>query len=437
MRALFLTLGTLTALAAASAPLGAQDAKPVETRITRVHLKNGNTVDGRLVSSGSNELVLRLSNNGEVSLSREDIQSIEIVKMRTMVDWEPAVKREPVIVRGPVATAAVEAPVPAAASEKGKQTGKPAAPAINPDLRTHIDEVLGQMERASIHERKQMVGELTKEASAAPYLASRLPDMHEEMLPFLGKALWELRDPDMAPYVFAALDSERPAVLQQAILLSARLEGSWTSSKIRRFLSDPRAPLRAATAEALKTMGDAGSLLEILPMLEDKEPLVRAVALNACLELGRRTGRMELVAGRLEECMVRAEGCALGELLVGAGRSGQKSLSKPLARFLRDADPAIRAKAAAALTELGDFDAVPALVQALVSEQASVAQLALLRAGMVLQVREFIDPTLPLLKSGDEEVRQTAREALRVITRQNFGDDFEAWSRWWDAVRPR
>ena len=406
-----------SALAAMAAPLAAQETKWVETRFTRVHLRNGNFIDGQMTGSDDREVRMVLNNAGELKIRRDSIDRVETIKMRSLVEVKPV--------------AALAAPA------AKKKSAKLAAPPIDPVLRSRLDKILLRMEAAPVNEKDQLTRELSKQGSAAPYLASRLMEMRDEVLPYLARALWDLQDPDMAPYVFAAMDSERPAVLQQAILLSGRLDGGWSSARIRRFLTDPRPRLRAAAIEALKSVGDDAALADILPMLRAEEAIVRNTAVNACLEMGRRAGKMELVAERLEEAIFSAEGEALGDLISGAGRSGHRGMSKCLVRHLNDADEGLRAKTAGALALLANPETVPALVQSLIAEQSVMVQLQLLRAPKSMRSRDFIDPILPLLKSRDEEVQMAAVQALRLITRQDFGTSHDAWLNWWEQARPR
>lgn len=407
-------MAVLSVLAALAAPLAAQETKWVETRFTRVHLRNGNCVDGQLVSSNDREVVLRLSNAGEMKFRRDGIDRVESVRMRSLVEQKP----------------------PAVLAPPAKKKAK-LEPSIDPAVRNRLDRILARMEFASVTEKDQLTRELSKQSSAAPYLACRLMEMRDEVVPYLFRALWEMQNPDMAPYVFAALDSERPVVLQHAILLSGRLDGGWSASKIRRFLTDSRPRLRAAAAEALKEVGDDGALIDILPLLQAPEAVVRSTAINTCLEIGRRAGKMELVAERLGEALFKADGEALGDLLSGAGRSGHRDLARHLVRYLNDADPGIRAKTAAALAALANPETVPAVAQRLLLEDAVPVQLQLLCVTRSMKVREFVDPVVQLLRSPDEEVQGAAVATLRMITRQDFGASYDAWSTWWEQARPR
>src|SRR5579863_8190075 len=58
-----------------------QDPVWQEIRFYRVHLRNGNFIDGDLVKQSSKEVVLRLR-SGEISIRSDQIDRLEFVKMR-------------------------------------------------------------------------------------------------------------------------------------------------------------------------------------------------------------------------------------------------------------------------------------------------------------------------------------------------------------------
>jgi HEAT repeat protein len=90
---------------------------------------------------------------------------------------------------------------------------------------------------------------------------------------------------------------------------------------------------------------------------------------------------------------------ALGEL-------GDKSATEPLMNALRDEDKWVRRSAAEALAKLKEEQAVGPLIELL--------------AG---------DP--------DDSVRKAAHDALREITGQNFGWNYQRWRRWYEDSKNR
>src|SRR6185503_11564542 len=81
----------LAILAVPGAALFAQDADQFQTiRFHRVHLRNGNVIDGNLVALTDNMATLKLS-SGEMSIKRGMIEKIEYIKMRSLLERPPVV----------------------------------------------------------------------------------------------------------------------------------------------------------------------------------------------------------------------------------------------------------------------------------------------------------------------------------------------------------
>lgn len=99
---------------------------------------------------------------------------------------------------------------------------------------------------------------------------------------------------------------------------------------------------------------------------------------------------------------------------------------------LDEARPAIRYAAAAALGDVGDAAAIPALARALADEHERVrweAAWALGRIGDMAAVPDLI----AALRDGSQDVRWFASWSLRAITGENIGPDYDMWSAWWES----
>ncbi len=80
------------------------------------------------------------------------------------------------------------------------------------------------------------------------------------------------------------------------LLLAARLHGGpGHATPIRALLKDPRPPVRAAAVEALGALGTAAIVPTLGGLLADPEIPVKVAAVEAIAEVGRRTGRADLV----------------------------------------------------------------------------------------------------------------------------------------------
>jgi len=408
-------LAASAALLVGSAGLAwGQDVQWVETRFHRVHLRNGNFIDGKMEANTEKEVTL-LIGPGEFSIRKDQVDRIELVKMRSL-------REKP----RQVATSL-------AAPSRWK-TSKP-LPQIDAIVREKVDHNLAQFVNASAPLRDQLTRDLSHRPGTAAYLVSQLERVQDDALPYVGRAIWDLKEEDALPYVLDCLDSDRAGVVAQALILSSRWGGETALSHVRRFLSDSRPLVRMAAIDALKQAGDLSSLPEIAELLRSENDQVRATAINACLDLGRKYNRMETIAEAMRDALARARGKALGDLLEACGRSRHPALVDGLIEALRDGDVAIRQRAAAGLVLNGSPLAARVVAQRLTLEESVEVRIQLVRGAAAMKSIDAIDPLIYLLRDSDADLVHECARALNLITRQNYGDSYKKWSSWWELVR--
>src|SRR5687768_4428544 len=93
------TLAVLVGIMAGSAGSAVAQDRPPEIivsyiRFHRVHLRNGNVIDGDLIGLTDREAVLKLS-VGHIAIRRTQIEKIEFVKMRSITEKAPVVIPKP------------------------------------------------------------------------------------------------------------------------------------------------------------------------------------------------------------------------------------------------------------------------------------------------------------------------------------------------------
>jgi HEAT repeat protein len=193
--------------------------------------------------------------------------------------------------------------------------------------------------------------------------------------------------------------------------------------------------VRAAAIESLRLAGDERSLPTIALEMSSKDGVVRASAINACLDLGRRLAKMDLVVGQLKDGILRAQGPVLEDLLEAAGRSGSSELVEPLIRSLKDGDPAVRIKAVGGLTQLRSAAGARAMVQQLKVDDSVAVRIHLAGAAAALKSADAIPVLIENLRDRDQELVRECRQALQTLTKQDHGDDYNSWALWWETAR--
>ncbi|MDP3276466.1 MAG: HEAT repeat domain-containing protein [Deltaproteobacteria bacterium] len=167
-------------------------------------------------------------------------------------------------------------------------------------------------------------------------------------------------------------------------------------------------------ARALAARGDEPAIAHVFEVLAGANPALRAQAAVAVSGLGERYEErlVTFVTDSDVEVKLRVA-AALGR----GGRRRDVAIAnlRPLAV---SSDPLLAMRALLLLAELRDAAVTPAVRQALLSEQETIARLAVLAWSHLAGLSGEIDPLLPLLLRRDVGVRVLAAgEILRIASR--------------------
>ncbi len=119
-------------------------------------------------------------------------------------------------------------------------------------------------------------------------------------------------------------------------------------------------------------------------------------------------------------------------LIRGVARLNESDAVDTLLRVLDDGAPALQVTAANALGTLKARAAVDELTDALFEENASL-QRAALSALVTIGDRQCVPILIDFLETRDAARRKETVKALQALTAQKFGDNPEAWKRWWGS----
>lgn len=404
---------------------GLQEGEGGELRFHRVHLKNGNFIDGDLVKDGPNEVVLRLK-VGEMNIRRDQIDKIELVKMKS--------SNNPPIIR----------PDP----RKGDpaKTDLPPAPKI-PDttpeqIKKKVDVILFKFKNApGGGEGREIpyeeIGALGEEAVV--YLANRAPAFDLKTQDAIGVALLNLKPtPKVVSVLESHLSSESAVVRAFAINVLCVSGGDGAKIRyLRPMLKDPDARVRTIALSMLGSSTDRDWIEPLLDCSSDKDKDVRTRALRIAQNLCEKHGAMDRFERVLLANLSNPDLGVRVDAINLIGLLGQKENWTPLARLLTDADAPIRAAAAHALATMGASEAAEDVLTAVGREQDSSARIGLAAVIQKLRLQKAIDPILGWLSSSDQDVKRVTEATLKVLTGENFGQDPEKWAAWWEKNKPK
>jgi len=193
------------------------------------------------------------------------------------------------------------------------------------------------------------------------------------------------------------------------------------------------ADVRWCAARALGELGDNRAVEPLIPLLGDADANVRVYAAGALGEINKDPRAFAVLITALGDTGAQVRWSAAGAL----GKLGDIRAVGPLVVLLGDADISVRGSAARALGCLGDIRAVEPLIPLLGDADANVRWSAAAALWKINKDPRAFPVLIAALEDANLYARRGAAQALRDITGQDFGEDAEAWQKWWDANRER
>ncbi len=386
-----------------------QEPEFVEIRFVRIHLKNGNFLEGDVALETRHSVTLR-TKQGELVLDRGAIERLEQVRLRTAV-VKPAPK--------PCS------PPPA-----------PGAPTETPN--PLIDRILEQLLTAREEQAFQLLQNLIQAGRpAVGYLVRKLGTVDARLRPSVAAALVELRDPRAVPGLVALLGQPNPALRAEAVRILGLLGDPAAADALAQALQDEAALVRSAAVEALGALDTRDAFRALAPLCADPEREVRLRALQVLPALAQNQDRWNDLENVLLDALDVTRGDARADVIAVFGLCRFRHAARYLIPCLRDEAPAVRGAAADALCALEAWDSADRILERLLEERDSTVRIRLAAAAARFKLQASIGPLISWLGDADPRVAQAALGALRPLTGQDFGEDAARWAAWWATVRPK
>lgn len=418
----------LAALLGAAGPLAAQDSPWTEVRFHRVHLRNGNFIDGTLVKQDAREVVLRIQ-SGEISIKGDVIDRLEYVKIRSvnekpkLVDAPKAAPegRRPSSVEGAPAPVA---PPPGKESVLGADAQK-AGPAVL--------EILVKAKKLPAEERYEIAKQIIPLGkNAAIFMAGSLEKFPEEDLAQLvSPVLIEMKSADTVPLLIEKLGHPSPMARAFAAGILSKYENPALVKQIHPLLADKDVAVRQSAVNAVLELGSRDSIVPLSQLGIDPDANIRSTALSGYVALAKKYDLYDDVGHTLGGLLDRAAPTARRDILVSLASARIKTTWEAVSRYLSDTDPLVRTAAVVALTAIEAPQSGDALVAQIRAEQENTVRPSLADAARKLRLMSAAPFLIDWLESDNAQVKGSAMEALRTLTAQNFGFEVQRWREWW------
>lgn len=419
----------LAACLAQDPPPPAPAARPApgptaETRFHRVHLKNGNFIDGDLLRVEEEVVVMRLK-SGDVGINRDLVDRIELVKMKAAAEAPPHVE--------------LPAPKPAeTAANPAPRLAAPPAYAPPAGVKEAVDPLASRLPKATPDEADALVRELSLLGEEThPYLAWLMESADGPTAERLGSVLAQTKTPAAAPFLRRLVKHPSARVRAAAVPGLASNGGKAEATALVELFKDASPAVRAAASAAVLQLDAEGAFRPLSRLVRDPEPAVRDRVIGALTAMADRPALKLVLTDVLEAALAKNDPPAIrADAAMALAKIRAAGAAATVRGLLEDPEPAVRAAAATALAMLGGEEAAEAVAARVGREGATVVRVSLSLAAERLKAKAAIPGLIAWLGEEEEDVRRAALGALRTLSGKDFGRDAEKWSAWWDAQPP-
>ncbi|HEX7900616.1 MAG TPA: HEAT repeat domain-containing protein [Planctomycetota bacterium] len=399
-----------------------------ELRFHRVHLRNGNFIDGDLVRQNAKEIVLRLK-SGEMGVRRDQIVRVEMIKMRGIQDKPEEVtqpKPPPISFETPT-TPGSPRKTPAAQPRPLAEGAYKASPA----LKAQVDPVLESLRTAAPDEINALIQRLVDmEPEAHAYLASQLEVAPPTLVPLIGSVLSRTASTAAAPYLTRLLAHESPLVRMQAVVGLATNGEASDAGALTRVLKDKDPGVRGAAVTTLGAIGEAAAFDAIAPLCSDPDAETRGRALSTLAVLAKKYELKEELVKTLIDALNGAPESRALDVIGALAVTKDEQACPAIAAHLGSDRADVRAAAAAALGTIGSASSADDIEDRVGKEEDLKVRLALAEAAVKVKAAGAMAGIAAWLDDESELLKSAAHRALKALSGTDVGLDREKWDEW-------
>lgn len=407
-----------------------EDPRIVELRFYRVHLRNGNVVDGQLTLQTPAVVVLRLP-SGEISFKAESVEYVEFIKMKTFSDRAvilPSLKTP-----NPAASSAVRP----AAERKPPTDSKTVK--LDPQTEAEVEELLGKFMKGDVEQKGALLHKLIAMGGQVPaYILDNLGRFDREQAPFVLNTLASTKDPSLVGPMIRLLSATEDPTNRVNLAMSIGVIGDGSAaSALYPLLKDKDAQVRTAAVTALAVLSVPDSFEPLLGLVSDPDREARTRAIATLNDLASKHGRKRELGDALASALSSAQGDSRLELIYAIGHGGYQAKWNALSPMLLEDAPAVRQAAASALAELSVADSSGVVMAAVTAEKTPTVRAALAVAVQKLSLIAAGGSLIEWLDGASPDAVGPITQALTSLAGQNYGTDLAKWRAWWEKARPK
>lgn len=289
-----------------------------------------------------------------------------------------------------------------------------------------VEPLLSSLQSEDSVTRKNVVvilGQI-KDPQAVEPLIVALKDTDADVRSRAVKALGQIKDPQAVDPLIIALKDTDANVRRSVVEALGQIKDPRSVEPLIILLKDEDADVRKEVVATLENIGEK-AVEPLIVALKDGDVEVRTSAVNALGQLKNPQAVESLIR------VLKDEDAKVRETAVKALKEIGEAAMGHLIETLQNQDFSLRVVAAWALGQIGDARATAPLIVALQDREFFVQAKAAEALGEI-QDSQAIEPLIKTMKTGNVLVKKQAGEALKKITKQSFGEDYDAWLKWWE-----
>lgn len=403
-----------------------------ELRFHRVHLINGNFIDGQLLKESPTQVLLRVK-SGEMGIRRDMIDRVEFVKMRDR--WQPPERTTPVKPKDPGIKTPTDPTLP---PKDPKESKNPIADRTPAEIKKRVDIMVYKLRTTPPGVEKSFnIEELAALGDeAAVYLASRTADMDSTLHVALSSALINLKNPKVVPVMEEFIGHESGKVRSVAAAVIGLLAEEQAKVRLLRpLLRDPDASVRGTVLGLLASVEEVEWMDSMGDLCADKIRDVRTQAMTVVTRLAIKHGQQDKAIRNLVSNLRDADDGVRADTASAIGGLGRADAWTHLTPMLMDPEPKVRAAVAQALFQLGAPESGPEIADQMGREKDRWTRTYLAQCAQRLKLAKAIEPLIEWLLDPEDDIKKISERVLQAITGQNLGVDHQAWSDWYQKSK--
>lgn len=431
-----------TALAAWAQPDDKGKSAPKFIEVDRLVLKNGSRLDGIVIGSNEDEVIVRVK-EALVGIRKDLIIKREKVILRVRPEEPkpvapvkpketPDPKVKPAVAPPPTPKPTVKEPTPPAKPQT-KITLKE-IPDTDPAVGKKVEDLLNRMRQGTDNDKMNAAEELVRLGGDAQlYLVSSI-SVAPELSPWTLAAVGRIESTKAFPMLQQMIPQLNDLIKPLVFAVFGLRQYKEALGAIEPYLLHKDPMVRAAAVEAMAAMQSTDDFSKILESLGiDDETLATRVTL-AIESLARIPEFKDEASRQLVEVVQRSDNLrARGQAAVISAKLAIPEIKPILVELLHHESALLRALIAAAMGELKDKELVEEIGSQLELEPDRDAKIQMVQALEKIKDRSAVPLLIRRLNDADDRVRIRVSAALTTITGQSFGESAESWQNWWDT----